>query len=187
MYLKKAFRKLSIPIVMILLIIGTPVVLGALPAYMELKGETQGDIHGDVTIAGREGTIQVIGFSHEVVSPRDAASGLPTGKRQHKPLTIVKRIDKSTPLLMKALVDNENLDELILRFWRPSKTGMEDQYYTIKLTNANIAGVKQYMELGATGLTGEHLEEVSFTYQKIEWTIEDGGITADDDWETRVA
>jgi hypothetical protein len=33
----------------------------------------------------------------EVVSPRDAASGLPTGKRQHKPLTITKEIDKSSP------------------------------------------------------------------------------------------
>lgn len=35
-----------------------------------------------------------------IVSPRDAASGLPTGKRQHKPVTIVKELDKSTPLLM---------------------------------------------------------------------------------------
>jgi type VI secretion system secreted protein Hcp len=26
-------------------------------------------------------------------------------------------------------------------------------------------------------------EEISFTYQKIEWTWTDGGITADDDWE----
>ena len=32
-----------------------------------------------------------------------------------------------------------------------------------------------------------HMEEVSFTYQKIEWTFEDGGITAEDDWEAPVA
>ncbi|MFT5085590.1 MAG: hypothetical protein ACI9Y1_003651 [Lentisphaeria bacterium] len=30
---------------------------------------------------------------------RDAASGQPTGKRQHKPMTIKKRIDKASPLL----------------------------------------------------------------------------------------
>jgi hypothetical protein len=35
-----------------------------------------------------------------VLSPRDAASGLPTGKRQHKPMTFVKDLDKSTPILM---------------------------------------------------------------------------------------
>ena len=29
-----------------------------------------------------------------VESPRDAASGLPTGKRQHKPVTVTKPIDK---------------------------------------------------------------------------------------------
>ena len=31
-------------------------------------------------------------------SPRDAASGLPTGKRQHKPLSLTKAIDKSSPM-----------------------------------------------------------------------------------------
>jgi len=33
-------------------------------------------------------------------------SGLPTGKRIHKPLIVLKRIDKSTPLLAKALTEN---------------------------------------------------------------------------------
>lgn len=38
---------------------------------------------------------------------RDAASGLPTGKRQHKPIQITKQVDKSSPLIMSALVNNE--------------------------------------------------------------------------------
>ncbi|MCC7437745.1 MAG: type VI secretion system tube protein Hcp [Armatimonadetes bacterium] len=37
--------------------------------------------------------------SHEVKNPRDAASGLPTGKRQHKPLIFTKRMDKSSPVI----------------------------------------------------------------------------------------
>lgn len=32
-----------------------------------------------------------------ISQPRDAASGLPTGKRQHKPVRMNKRIDKSSP------------------------------------------------------------------------------------------
>jgi len=36
---------------------------------------------------------------------RDAASGLPTGKRQHKPLTVTKEIDKATPMLMQGSVN----------------------------------------------------------------------------------
>jgi hypothetical protein len=36
-----------------------------------------------------------------IVSPRDSASGLPTGKRQHKPIVITKELDKSSPLLFQ--------------------------------------------------------------------------------------
>ena len=59
----------------------------ALNSYLTLEGQTQGQIQGDVTQPGREGTITIYGFSHEVISPRDAASGMPTGKRQHKPVS----------------------------------------------------------------------------------------------------
>ena len=41
-------------------------------------------------------------FNQAIVSPRDAASGLPTGKRQHKPFVITKEYDKSSPLLAKS-------------------------------------------------------------------------------------
>ena len=43
----------------------------------------------------------VLEASSQVKSPRDAASGLPTGKRQHKPFSITKRIDKSSPVLYR--------------------------------------------------------------------------------------
>ena len=50
----------------------------------------------------REDSILVIAYDHQVVSPRDASSGLPNAKRQHGLLKITKEIDKSTPLLMSA-------------------------------------------------------------------------------------
>jgi len=40
--------------------------------------------------------------THAVTSPRDAASRMATGKRQYKPITITKFVDKASPLLMKA-------------------------------------------------------------------------------------
>lgn len=149
-------------------------VRGAKAIHMRLRGETQGWIQGSCTAAGREDTIGVIGFSHEVVSPRDAASGLPTGKRQHKPVTITKRIDKSTPLLFNVLVNNENITDLTLRFYQKSQSGAAMNYYEIRLTNASVAGIKQI---------DTEREEISFCYQKIEWIFVDGGITAEDDWE----
>lgn len=35
----------------------------------------------------------------ETIAPRDPATGLPTGKRMHKPIVITKQSDKSTPKL----------------------------------------------------------------------------------------
>ena len=130
----------------------------------------------------------VIAYNHEVVSPRDAASGLPTGKRQHKPLTVTKEIDKSSPLLMNVLTNNEQITKWELRFWQPSPTGQEVQHYTIELENASIASIRGEMlnNKYAENMQHKEREHVSFCYQKITWTWMDGGITASDDWEAPV-
>src|SRR6266404_1793228 len=88
----------------------------ALNAYLKLKGQKSGEIKGSVTQKGREGSIMVIAVSHDVISPRDAASGLPTGKRMHKPFVITKELDTSSPLLYNILVTNENITEWVLHF-----------------------------------------------------------------------
>lgn len=158
----------------------------ALNAYLKLKGQKSGEIKGSVTQKGREGKIMIIATTHEIVSPRDPASGLPTGKRMHKPFVITKELDKSTPLLFNVLVNNENVTEWELQYWRPSATGAEQQHYTVKLTNANIASIAQRMPNNKHPdlMKFDTYEEIAFTYQKIEWTWTDGGVTAMDDWES---
>ena len=157
----------------------------AIAAYGYFEGEKSGKIKGSVTQKGREESILVIATSHEIVSPRDPASGLPTGKRMHKPFVITKEVDKSSPLLYNLLVNNENIKKWELRYWEPSPTGQERQHYTVKLTNANIASIhfKMANVKNVELAKYKEYEEVAFTYQKIEWTWEQGGITADDDWE----
>jgi type VI secretion system secreted protein Hcp len=157
----------------------------ALNAYMKLTGDSQGNIAGSVTQSGREESMMIIAFNHEVISPRDAASGLPTGKRQHKPVTVTKEIDKSSPLLCNLLVNNENVSALEVRFWQPSPTGAEIQHYTVQLTNASVAGIRTEMLNNKYQENMQHKERehISFCYQKITLTWEEGGITAEDDWE----
>jgi type VI secretion system secreted protein Hcp len=155
----------------------------ALNAYLKMKGQKQGQIKGSVSKSGREGAIEVLSVSHEIVSPRDAASGLPTGKRQHKPFVIQKAIDKSTPMLALAWSSNETLQTWELDFYQPGAKGVETPVYSIKLTNANIASIRLI-----TDANGNLKEEIMFTYQKIEWTWKDGSnITAMDDWESPIA
>ena len=157
----------------------------ALNAYLWLEGETQGEIRGSVTQKGREDSILVIGANHEVISPRDAASGLPTGKRQHRPFTITKEVDVSSPPLYNALVNNENLVSFKLDFWRPSPTGKEVQFYTVELLNASISEIRFEMLNNKYPENMQHKERehISFCYQKIVWTWVDGGLMAEDDWE----
>ncbi|GAA4752049.1 Hcp family type VI secretion system effector [Flavisolibacter ginsenosidimutans] len=157
----------------------------SLNAYLTVTGQKQGQIKGGVTQKGREGSVAVYAVDHEIISPRDASSGLPTGKRQHKPITITKELDKATPLLYKALVSNENLTEVVLKFFAANPNGIEVNSYIIKLTNASIASIHTDMENNKIdpGTKLPVLELVSFTYQKIEWTWVDGGITAGDNWQ----
>lgn len=161
----------------------------ALNAYLRLAGQKSGKIQGSVTMKGREGTIAVIGMAHEIVSPRDPASGLPTGKRQHRPLSITKELDRSTPILRSVLTSNETLTQAELLFYRPDRTGIETQYFTIRLTNASIASIDMQMPNNkhADLASLETFEDVTFTYQKIEWIWVDGGVTAMDDWEAPIA
>ena len=158
----------------------------ALGAYLTLVAARQGPIRGSVTQKGRENKIQIIGVSHEIVCPRDPASGRPTGKRMHKPLVVTKQLDRSSPLLHQALTTNENIVEAKIEFWTPSPTGQERQHYTVRLVNATISGISFKLPNVRNPKLAKltEYEDVSFTYQKIEWTWTDGGLSAADDWET---
>ncbi len=182
-------KKISCALIALLFLLTVSPASAALNAYLKVKGRTLGDIKGSVNLKGREGQIAVLNSNHEIVSPRDMATGLPTGKRQHKPFVITKELDKSSPILYKALITNEILTEVELRFWRGGEKGGEaQQFYTVKLTNATIASIR-FVQPSSVHVDLRHLseyEEISFTYSKIEWTWTDGGITASDDWTARI-
>ena len=163
----------------------------ALNAYLSLTGQKQGLIKGSVTQKGREGKIMVIAAEQEVNSRRDASTGLATGRRQHKPLVIFKEIDQSSPRLYSALVGNETLSNWELQFWGPSigtaatASGKEVMRYTVRLSNAVISDIRFQMlnNKNPDLVRYAEYEEVSFVYEKIEWTWVQGGISASDDWQ----
>lgn len=166
----------------------------ALNAYLSLKGEKQGEIKGSVTQKGREGKIMVIAVEHGVTSPRDVASGQATGKRMHKPFVITKELDMSSPLLYAALVSNEVIPTWELQFWAPQAntsvgggSGAEVMRYTVRLTNASISDIRFCMlnNKNPELVRYAEFEEVSFVYQRIDWTWVMGGKTSGDDWGVR--
>ena len=155
-----------------------------MPSYMQVTGEQQGDIEGSVTQKDREGTILVYAFGHNIKIPTDPQSGLPTGKRIHGPIKILKEFDKSSPKLYKALVTGEHLNPVIIKFYRIDPTGNEEHYFTIRLEDAIILSISPSIPttLLAQNESYGHMETVSFNYRKIKWTWEPDGVESEDDW-----
>ena len=157
-----------------------------MPSHLSLTGQNQGKIEGSCEMQGREGTILVYALDHNIEIPRDTHSGLPTGKRMHKPLTVTKEFDKSSPKLYQALCSGEQFSEVVLDFYRISPQGTEEKYYTIKLENAIIVHSKGWYPhtLEPKNEAFKHMEDISFTYEKIIWTWNPDGIEAEDSWKT---
>jgi len=64
---------------------------------------------------------------------------------------------------------------------------VEQVFQTVTLTNATISTFKQYIGFPDAGeQSNPHpLEDVSFTFQKIEVTNNEGRTAASDEWTTR--
>ena len=127
-------------------------------------GSFTGKDHTNTSIHGGEGSslqIAVYGFHFGVISPRDPASGLPTGRRRYQQVEVTKPIDASTPRLLQALTTNENLKNLTISVYRPGTT---TTYLKYVLTNANVATISHDGEGLAETVP---LEQDSFTFQKI--------------------
>ena len=160
----------------------------SLNAFLKLKGEIQGNIDGSVTQKGREKTIKVSEADHELNQPIDIVSGNLTGKRIHKPFTIVKEVDKSTPKLYKAMTGNEKFTLWECRFFQKKTAGTEVNFYTVKLTDAKIVDIKfqQPNTIDPETKIFPENEEVSFIYKKIEWIFTEGNVSASDEIESNI-
>lgn len=156
----------------------------ALQAHLWLEGTEQGVILGSCDLKGREGSILVQEFVHEIHMPSDPQSGLPTGNSVHKPLTICKMFDKASPKLYKALARGERLKKVELKWFRIRPDGKQEHYFSHRLEDAVVVAMKPYMRscLDAQFEQLQHMESVSFTYRKISWTWQPEGIGAESDW-----
>lgn len=149
------------------------------------------DVEGESTVSShdRQDTIECSSFEDSVTAAFEGSTAMLTGRREYQPIKIVKRIDKSTPILAKALCNNEVV-EADFRFFRPSVSGSgsEEHFLTINITGGRIASIKRKSQDAITG--GEDaspmLEEVAFVFHDITWTYEITGATHMDTWSESV-
>jgi type VI secretion system secreted protein Hcp len=145
------------------------------------------DIQGEstVTTLDREDTIECFSFQYGVQSASEAMSGSATGRRNYMPVSIMKRVDKATPLLWKALCNNESI-EGTFKFFRPSPAGdgTTEHFYTVEIAQARIAGIDLSSPdaMGGAGQAEPPIEIVEFVYNHMSQTYESTGAAHEDNF-----
>lgn len=146
--------------------------------YIEIDGNV---IEGESPVAslGRDKLIPVFSINHDMSRPMDSSTSEP-GSRTHKSFIFTKEIDKTSPLLAKALTQNEPVTKAHFKFYRPSQSGAgtEEHYYTITLESGYIVSMITFTD----SVDPYHYEEISISFSSITWTYETSGATHRDDW-----
>jgi len=167
----------------------TTVSFGAETVHLYITGADQGYIVGESTQTslGREGSIEAVAYTHMLMGEPDNRTGITGTVRDHFPVTILKRLDKSTPRLFKAWRNHERL-EIIIKFFRPNPTGdgTTEHFYKVNLIHAYISGIRQEVpnSLDPAASNLPPVERVSFTYSAIEEVWIPDGFTYGDEWHT---
>ena len=150
-----------------------------------------------ITISGNSGqtSTQAESFTYSQ-SPRDLAGGSSSMaavnagtsarggssagraamRRANDPVVIVKPLDETSSFFVKAAASGETLTSVVFEFKRTVGTTTE-VYQRVTLTNATISSVR---EINGNG--GRPMQEVSFTFQKIEYQNKDGAAAAPTGW-----
>lgn len=120
--------------------------------------------------------------AESVRSPRDAASGLATGKRLHKPITMSFAYHFTTAGFLSHLKEGAVLDQCDIEVYDDAN-GKETLLYTVRLTGALVAGCD--VEMRSLQASGDPIHGVDvklgITYSKIAWVV-DGRVSYEDDW-----
>ena len=145
--------------------------------YITVEGTKQGKFKGESPGTQFKDQSRVLKFSYSVVSPRDVSTGLASGKRQHKPIVVTREPDAASPQFFTALVTNEVLKSVVIRFWRVKSSGVSEIQQIITLTNASISEFRQHV-----GDDGRWLEDVAFAFEQIRIENTPSATTAVDSW-----
>lgn len=154
---------------------------------LKIQLEKQGVLEGDSTIKSlsRDKEIEVQRFFHDVWAPRDAGTGLVTGRRVHSPIEFRMEVGRASPLLFQAVCTNESVVKATFRFFTHGRDGKEVHFYTCEVEDGTVASISHVMPDAKDAAT-QHLNEynmVKLTFRKITYTHVVAGKAYGDDWQ----
>lgn len=152
--------------------------------YLTANGKSIAGESSQLSLS-RSGSIECLSFSHSISAHVSEMDGSSLGRRRMGPVTIRKRVDASSPLLIKALTENQVVKG-IFKFFRPcpSGDGQTEQFYTVELIEGRIQAIDQNCSSiqQISGCNSAPLEEVSFSANNLIWTFIPNGISHQDSW-----
>lgn len=149
-------------------------------------------IEGDLMLGKVEGAIECVSYVSSVTGTSRQGGGLATasGRRVHDGITIRKPIDRATPLLAKALCNNEVI-QATFRFYRPSPSGdgTIEQFFTVEIDQGRVMSIAIVSPDGFSNADSAPavpaFEDVTFSYASITWRYEPTGAEHTDTLATR--
>ena len=107
----------------------------AIPAYLWLKDDGGAHIKGSVDVRDREGSIEILSFSHGLLVPTDNNTGKITGTRLHSPLTFEKEFDSSVHIFTKQL---QQVRRLKVQSLNGTKSMTQDKRSNISICSSRM-------------------------------------------------
>lgn len=143
-------------------------------AFLEIP-----DVKGSARQKHVLGKIVINGMTALVAADPNWKTGKPEkDKNKHKPMVLIKEIDRASTKLYTALKNATTYDNVRLEFWRmPPGGGTEQNYYTIKMDGVQIAGLRLLMpnnRFSINELMPEQ-EELMLTFTSISYSFSAGG------------
>ncbi|EOF5434525.1 Hcp family type VI secretion system effector [Salmonella enterica] len=153
--------------------------------YLTLTGEKQGLISAGCSSLDSIGNkAQLLHLDQIMVY--ELTHGLSRDQNvNHHSVSIKKPVDKASPLLGKAISDNEILT-CDFDFYRTNRFGINEKYYKLTLTNARINDIHLYVPHSVDDNSGQTQETISFIYETINWEHCIAGTSAYSLWSERV-
>lgn len=156
----------------------------AIPLHLWLTDQRGAAIRGSSQVKGREGSIEILSFSHGMRIPTDGNTGKLTGGRCHEPMIIEKEIDRSSPILYMTIARGLTLLRVEIKWYRISESGEKEEYFNMLMTNVKVVSagprVQNIKDEAATTLN--HLETVELRYEQISWKYLDGNLIFSEAW-----
>ena len=159
----------------------------AVDIFLKIQGTKQGQFKGDGAAAtgrlpGSQFTYQaseVSGAEAGKAAAGDKLSGATTGRRMHSTVTIVREIDKASPMFAKAMSTGEVLSSVDIEFVHNGASANPEVYKTLHMTNVMVTAIR-----AGGGGTDKPVESITFTAdtQNVVAMNKSGGKTGIDDW-----